>query len=219
MSSHRDWSIFDAKWGKITTLAASTEIKRANRDFRASALTTKEEVRADSGLGLPPETDGETNPVMGEVIASDLPWNRTPAMLVDEIRAILAYLVLIWNGRMRIPRALPFRLLTLVRSVAFPPILAEEAKGGTRWPECHYPVAYPPEDEHRAQFVAEPLSAERMPRARELVIETAGMLGDRVMQSVLPEILQAYLGTVGATISKIIERRRACWFNRPAREP
>ncbi|GMF49356.1 unnamed protein product [Phytophthora fragariaefolia] len=70
------------------TLAASAEAKRANRDFRASSPTTKEEVHVESGLGLSPGADSEIDPFLSKVIASALPLNCAPSTLVDESRVI-----------------------------------------------------------------------------------------------------------------------------------
>ncbi|KAE9021637.1 hypothetical protein PR002_g12189 [Phytophthora rubi] len=58
-----------------------------------------------------------------------------------------------------------------------------------------------------------------MTRARELVIEIAGVLGDSVMQSVLREISRTYLESVSSTLAKRLARRKTCWCDRPVRDP
>ncbi|KAE9317711.1 hypothetical protein PR003_g18414 [Phytophthora rubi] len=215
------------------TLAASAKAKRANRDFRADFPPTKEAARAKPGPSGPSESEdanGEVASVMNkvvasvmnEVVASIVPSSRVAAITVNESRDIAN----IGVSRAEVerkdedaPQALPFRLRTLVRSVVFLLILDEEAKNGARCPKCHYPEAYPPEVEPRGHFVPGPFSAERLTRARELVIERAGVLGDGVMQSVLNEISRAYLESVSLTLAKKLERGRTCWWDRPVREP
>ncbi|KAE9240783.1 hypothetical protein PF002_g9602 [Phytophthora fragariae] len=115
-----------------------------------------------------------------------------------ELSPILAYLVLVRNGRTRTG---PARFLS----------------DCVLW--CHYPEAYPPEAEPRGHFVPGLFSAELLTRARELVIERAGVLGDSVRQTVLREISRTYLESVGSTLAKRLERRRTCWCDRPVREP
>ncbi|KAE9010236.1 hypothetical protein PF011_g9902 [Phytophthora fragariae] len=213
-----------ASWFK-KTLAASAEAKRANRDFRVDPPPTKEETRTDPGPSGPAEPEGASGgdaSIMNEVVPSIVPPARIAVTLVDERRVI---------ANIGVPRAklerkdedvpcpLPFRLRTLVRSVVCLLILNEEAKHGTRCPRCHYPEAYPPEPEPRGHFVPGPFSAGHLARARELVIERAGVLGDSVMEAVLHEISRTYLESASATIAKRLERRRTYWCDRPVREP
>ncbi|KAE9200826.1 hypothetical protein PF005_g15200 [Phytophthora fragariae] len=207
------------------TLAASTEAKRANRDFRTNSPSTKEETRAEPGLSRPTESEGasdEVASVLDEVVASIVPSSRVVATTVDE-RRVIANIGVPRVGSERKdedgPRPLPFRLRTLVRSIGFLLILDEKAKHGARCPRCHYPEAYPPEAEPRGHFVPGLFSAELLTRARELVIERAGVLGDSVRQTVLREISRTYLESVGSTLAKRLERRRTCWCDRPVREP
>ncbi|KAE8883743.1 hypothetical protein PF007_g22418 [Phytophthora fragariae] len=207
------------------TLTASAEAKRANRDFRAEPPPTKGETRAEPGPSGPTELEDEgdgVTSVMDEVVASIVPSGRVAATTANE-RRVIANIGVPCAGPERkdedAPQALPFRLRTLVRSVVFLLILDEEAKNGARCPKCHYPEAYPSEPEPRGHFVPGPFSADHLTRARELVIERAGVLGDSVMKAILLEISRTYLESVSATIAKRLERRRTCWCNRPVREP
>ncbi|KAE9333721.1 hypothetical protein PF008_g14317 [Phytophthora fragariae] len=159
---------------------------------------------------------------MNEVVASIVPSSRFAATTVDECRVIANIGVPRANLERKdedVPSALPFRSRTLVRSVVFRLILDEEAKNGARCPKCHYPEAYPPEIEPRGHFVPGPFPVEHMTRARGLVLNRAGVLGDDVMQSVLREISRTYLEFVSSTLAKRLERRRTCWCDRPIREP
>ncbi|KAE9211856.1 hypothetical protein PF005_g10848 [Phytophthora fragariae] len=184
-----------------------------------------EETRTDpgpTGPAEPEDASGGDASIMNEVVPSIVPPARIAVTLVDERRVI---------ANIGVPRAklerkdedvpcpLPFRLRTLVRSVVCLLILNEEAKHGTRCPRCHYPEAYPPEPEPRGHFVPGPFSAGHLARARELVIERAGVLGDSVMEAVLHEISRTYLESASATIAKRLERRRTYWCDRPVREP
>ncbi|GMF28614.1 unnamed protein product [Phytophthora fragariaefolia] len=207
------------------TLAASAEAKRANRDFRASVPPTKEGARAESGPSRPtkPESaDDDVASVIDEVVASVVSSGRVATTMVDESR-VIANICVPRAGSERKDEgaapALPFRLRTLVRSVVFLLILDAEAKNGERCPKCHYPKAYPPETEPRGHFVPGPFSADHAIRARELVVERAGVLGDSVMRSVLREVSRTYLESVGTTISKRLERRKTCWCDRPVQPP
>ncbi|KAE9334995.1 hypothetical protein PR003_g13236 [Phytophthora rubi] len=185
------------------TLAASAEVKRANRDFRADSPPTKEGNRPDPGPSGPTEPENandEDASIMNEVVASIVPSSRFAATTVDERRVIANIDVSRANLERKdedVPSALPFRLRTL----------------------CHYPEAHPPEAEPRGHFVPGAFSAEHMTRARELVIEIAGVLGDSVMQSVLREISRTYLESVSSTLAKRLARRKTCWCDRPVRDP
>ncbi|KAE9213254.1 hypothetical protein PF005_g10263 [Phytophthora fragariae] len=87
---------------------------------------------------------------------------------------------------------LPFRLRSLVRPVTYALVMEEEARSEVRCPQCHYPETYPPTPSSTSRFTPE----ERKNRARELVLELAGVLGDSVLDSVLTEITKGS-GTAG----------------------
>ncbi|KAE8995624.1 hypothetical protein PF011_g16245 [Phytophthora fragariae] len=123
----------ESDWFK-KTLAASAEVKRANRDFSVDSPPTKEGNRPDPGPSGPTEPENandEDASIMNEVVASIVPSSRFAATTVDERRVIAKIGVSRANLERTdedVPSALPFRLRTLVRSEVFLVILTRRLR-------------------------------------------------------------------------------------------
>ncbi|KAE8976686.1 hypothetical protein PR001_g25348, partial [Phytophthora rubi] len=168
------------------TLAASNEAKRANRDIRKDAPSPGA-VATAAPLG-----NGEVE--REERIASIRPAKTPKASIVRKTE--VANNICVSFSRATSPEevddegtpGLPFRLRSLVRPVTYALVMEEEARSEVRCPQCHYPETYPPTPSSTSRFTPE----ERKNRARELVLELAGVLGDSVLDSVLTEITKGY---------------------------
>ncbi|KAE9270721.1 hypothetical protein PF001_g28685 [Phytophthora fragariae] len=90
--------------------------------------------------------------------------------------------------------------------------MEEEARSEVRCPQCHYPETYPPTPSSTSRFTPE----ERRKRARELVLELTGVLGDSVLDSVLTEITKGYGKEARLVRRKRLDRLKVCWCHRSA---
>ncbi|KAE9302125.1 hypothetical protein PR003_g22356 [Phytophthora rubi] len=194
------------------TLAASNEAKRANRDFRKDAPSPGG-VAAAEPLGT-----GEVE--CEERVASVRPAKALKTIIVSETE-IANNICVTFSGATSPEDAddegtpgLPFRLRSLVRSVTYALVMEEEVRSEVRCPQCHYPETYPPTPSSTSRFTPE----ERKNRARELVLELAGVLGDSVLDSVLTEINKGYSKEARLVRRKRLDRQRVCWCHRPAND-
>ncbi|KAG6612700.1 uncharacterized protein IUM83_03316 [Phytophthora cinnamomi] len=182
------------------TLAASEEARRANRDFREKKREKKLPPISSLMQGDSDARDvGGGNDFIGDEILA-LPKKREPhePVATDEkvVRRniCVTFAVPIEDEPSEEENCsnLPSRWRALVRTVVYQMVLEDEARAEPRCRSCRKSAAYLPSGECRPVELVTLSEAEREPRARELVIAAAGVLGDSVMTAVTAQILDRY---------------------------
>ncbi|EGZ19109.1 hypothetical protein PHYSODRAFT_297776 [Phytophthora sojae] len=111
---------------------------------------------------------------------------------------------------------LPSRWRALVRTVVYQMVLEVEARGEPRCSSCRKPATDLPTGEYRP---VEPVllpEVDREPRARELVVATAGVLDNSVMAAVTAQILDRYETEAPVMRAKRTESQQLCECYRAA---
>ncbi|KAE8881981.1 hypothetical protein PF003_g33899 [Phytophthora fragariae] len=90
------------------------------------------------------------------------------------------------------PAVIPFRLRALIRSVVYQIVLEEEARSELRCPACLDADTSQSEDSGTKASTSSYSVVEREARARLLTLSAAGVLGDRMKEAVVKQIMESY---------------------------
>ncbi|KAE8989420.1 hypothetical protein PR003_g22125 [Phytophthora rubi] len=201
------------------TLAASEEAKRANRDFEAPATAAASTPRV--GAVQPDWSDElkaeEKNLTSDEVMnASVKESNESPPEPVTDERLVAGNICVTFSGPevedppQEDPLKIPFRLRALIRTVVYQIVLEDEARSVLRCPAC-LDADTSPSDDSSPSTNARPYSVvEREARARLLTLAAAGVLGDRMMEAVIKQIMESYSEEAPKMITKRTARLSRC---------
>ncbi|KAE9069616.1 hypothetical protein PF010_g26594, partial [Phytophthora fragariae] len=185
----------------LTTLAASEEAKRANRDFKAPATAAASTPRV--GAVQPDWSDGlkaEENDLISEEVmnVSVKEPNESPPEPVTDERLVAGNICVAFSGSevedppQEDPVKIPFRLRSLIRTVVYQIVLEEEARSVPRCPACLEADTSPSDDSSSSASTRLYAIVEREARARLLTLAAAGVLGDRMMEAVIKQIMESY---------------------------
>ncbi|KAE9166275.1 hypothetical protein PF005_g29263 [Phytophthora fragariae] len=189
------------------TLAASEEAKRANRDFKAPATAAASTPRV--GAVQPDWSDGlkaEENELISEEVmnVSVMEPNESPPEPVTDERLVAGNICVAFSGSevedppQEDPVKIPFRLRSLIRTVVYQIVLEEEARSVPRCPACLEADTSPSDDSSSSASARLYSIVEREARARLLTLVAAGVLGDRMMEAVIKQIMEATPTTTGS---------------------
>ncbi|KAG6624031.1 uncharacterized protein IUM83_02216 [Phytophthora cinnamomi] len=200
------------------TLAASEEARRANRNFREKKREKKKLPPISSLL----QGDSDARDVGGgnDFIGDDIlawPKKREPHEPVATDEKVVRRNICVTfavpiedelSAEEENCSILPSRWRALVRTVVYQMVLEDEARGEPRCRSCWKSAAYLPSGECRPVELVTLSEAERDPRARELVVAAAGVLGDSVMTAVAAQILDRYESESPLMRTKRAERQQ-----------
>ncbi|KAE9035302.1 hypothetical protein PR001_g6763 [Phytophthora rubi] len=183
------------------TLAASEEAKRANRDFKAPVTATASTPRVGA---VQPDWGDELNAKENDLISDEVmnvrvkESNESPPEPVTDERLVAGNICMAFSGSevedlpQEDPAKIPFRLRSLIRTVVYQIVLEEEARSLLRCPACLDADSSPSDDSSTSASTRSYSVVEREARARLLILAAAGVLGDRMMEAVVKQIMESY---------------------------
>ncbi|KAE9335012.1 hypothetical protein PF008_g13692 [Phytophthora fragariae] len=183
------------------TLAASEEAKRANNDFKAPATPTTSTPRVSAERpDWSDELDAEENDLISDEVMnmSVKESSESPPEPVTDERLVAGNICMTFAGpevegpSLEEPAVIPFRLRALIRSVVYQIVLEEEARSELRCPACLDADTSQSEDSGTKASTSSYSVVEREARARLLTLSAAGVLGDRMKEAVVKQIMESY---------------------------
>ncbi|KAE9208312.1 hypothetical protein PF005_g12264 [Phytophthora fragariae] len=124
--------------------------------------------------------------------------NESPPEPVTDERLVAGNICVAFSGSevedppQEDPAKIPFRLRSLIRTVVYQIALEEEARSLLRCPACLDADSSPSDDSSTSASTRSYSVVEREARARLLILAAAGVLGDRMMEAVVKQIMESY---------------------------
>ncbi|KAE9280634.1 hypothetical protein PF001_g24140 [Phytophthora fragariae] len=124
--------------------------------------------------------------------------NESPPEPVTDERLVAGNICVAFSGSevedppQEDPVKIPFRLRSLIRTVVYQIVLEEEARSVPRCPACLEADTSPSDDSSSSASARLYSIVEREARARLLTLVAAGVLGDRMMEAVIKQIMELY---------------------------
>ncbi|KAE9340803.1 hypothetical protein PF008_g10938 [Phytophthora fragariae] len=183
------------------TLAPSEEAKRTNRGFKAPVTATASTPRVGA---VQPDWGDELNAKENDLISDEVmnvrvkESNESPPEPVTDERLVAGNICVAFSGSevedppQEDPAKIPFRLRSLIRTVVYQIALEEEARSLLRCPACLDADSSPSDDSSTSASTRSYSVVEREARARLLILAAAGVLGDRMMEAVVKQIMESY---------------------------